>query len=95
MFDNPSKGRQARNFPTDVQKLISRSQIVFRTDIFQKLTMGAPQYRLLLHNLGSNPFPRIEFRPCQIILFWEVPHAHVYTMQGLPLHSFIVSTQAG
>ena len=31
MFENPRRGRQARNFTTNVQ-------IVFRTDTFQKLT---------------------------------------------------------
>ena len=41
MFENPTIGRQARNFTANVPK-ISRSQIVFRRDIFQKLTLGAP-----------------------------------------------------
>ena len=37
----PTRGRQARNFTTNVPKN-SRSQIVFRTDIFRKLSLGAP-----------------------------------------------------
>ena len=41
MFKNPRRGRQARNFTTNVPKN-SRSQIVFRTDIFRKLSLGAP-----------------------------------------------------
>ena len=41
MFENPRRGRQARNFTTNVLEN-SRSQIVFRTDIFRKLTLGAP-----------------------------------------------------
>ena len=36
MFENPRRGRQARNFTTNVPK------IVFRTDIFRKLSLGAP-----------------------------------------------------
>ena len=42
MFENSRRGRQARNFATNVPKINSRSQIVFRTDIFQKLMLGAP-----------------------------------------------------
>ena len=43
MFENPRRGRQARNFATNVSKN-ARSQIVFRTDIFRKLTLGAPVF---------------------------------------------------
>ena len=53
MFENPRRGRQARNFTTN-----SRSQIGFRTDIFRKLTLGAPGYKEVLfftplYSLGS------------------------------------------
>ena len=41
MFENPRRGRQARNFTTNVPKILG-SQIVFRTDTFRKLTLGAP-----------------------------------------------------
>ena len=41
MFENPTRGRQARNFTTNVPKILG-SQIVFRTDTFRKLTLGAP-----------------------------------------------------
>ena len=37
MFENPRRGRQARNFTTN-----ARSQIVFRTDIFPKIAFGCP-----------------------------------------------------
>ena len=37
MFENLRRGRQARNFTKNVLK----SQIVVRTDIFRKLTLGA------------------------------------------------------
>ena len=39
MFENPSRGRQARIFTTNVPKILDH--IVFRTDIFRKLTLGA------------------------------------------------------
>ena len=42
MFGNFRGGRQARNFTTNVPKN-SRSQIIFRSDIFQSLTLGAPE----------------------------------------------------
>ena len=40
MFENPRKGRQARNFTTNVPK-IPYLKFVFRTDISRKLTLGA------------------------------------------------------
>ena len=45
MFENPRRGRQARNFYNKYYEN-SRSQIVFRTDIFRKLTLGAPEYTM-------------------------------------------------
>ena len=39
MFENPRRGRQARNFTKSVQ-------IVSRTDIFRKLTLSAPEHLL-------------------------------------------------
>ena len=39
VFENPRRGGQARNFTKCFEN--SRSQIVFRTGIFQKLTLGA------------------------------------------------------
>ena len=41
VFENPRRGRQARNFATNVPEN-SRSQFVFRTDLLRKLTLGAP-----------------------------------------------------
>ena len=56
-FENPRRGRQARNFTTSFPGFSptsptwkfynkcsenSRPQIVFRTDIIRKLTLGAP-----------------------------------------------------
>ena len=41
MFENPRGDRQARNVTTNVPGN-SRSQIVFRRDIFRKLTLGVP-----------------------------------------------------
>ena len=42
MFENRRRDRQARNFTTNVPKILDLRQIVFRTDIFRKLTLGAP-----------------------------------------------------
>ena len=39
MFENPRRGRQAKTFTTTVPKILD--QIVFRTDIFRKLPLGA------------------------------------------------------
>ena len=50
MFENPRKIRQARNFTKNVPKILDLN-IVFRTDIFRKLTLGAPDYiSILYHN---------------------------------------------
>ena len=42
-FDNPRRSRQARHFTGKCSEN-SRSQVVFRTDIFRKLTLGALDY---------------------------------------------------
>ena len=41
MFENPEERQTSKKFYNKCYKN-SRSQIVFRTDIFQKLTLGAP-----------------------------------------------------
>ena len=49
MFENPRRGRQARNFPTNVPKILdlkSSSEQLF----FRKLSLGAP---------GMTSLPRI------------------------------------
>ena len=44
MFENPRRGREARNLTTNVPKILD---LVFRTDIFRKLMVGAPGCLLL------------------------------------------------
>ena len=51
-FENPRRGVEARNFTTNVPKILI-SQIVFRTDIFQKLSLGAPERRFHIHEKFS------------------------------------------
>ena len=41
-FENLRRGRQARNFTTNVPKILDFKLIVFQTDILQKLMLGAP-----------------------------------------------------
>ena len=46
MFENPKRGRRARNFTTNVPN-VSRSQIVFRSlpnTYFPKIDVGCPLY---------------------------------------------------
>ena len=38
MFENPRRGRQARNFSTNVPKILD----IKSSDIFRKLSLGAP-----------------------------------------------------
>ena len=54
-FENPRRGRQARNLTTNVREN-SRSQIVFRTDILQKFSSGAPD-PMGLHEDMTFTFP--------------------------------------
>ena len=44
VFGNPRRGWQARNLTTNVPKILVRSQIVFLTDIFQIVPLGAPDF---------------------------------------------------
>ena len=65
MFESPRRGRQARNFTKCSENC--RSQIVFRTDIFRKLTLGAPEvfvYVLLLFSLGTYNGPKRNSKQC-------------------------------
>ena len=56
MFENLRRGRQARNFTTNVPK------IVFRTDIFRKLSLGAPVVVVVVFNaLWNENFTRGKF----------------------------------
>ena len=48
--ENPRRGRQTRNLTTNVLKILS--QIVFRTDIFQKLLLGASVNEVTCHYLS-------------------------------------------
>ena len=59
MSENPRRGRQARNFTTNVPKLLdlkSSSEQIF----FRKLSLGAPEAIASLHNvefeLSTSPF---------------------------------------
>ena len=70
MFENLRRGRQARNFTKNVLK----SQIVVRTDIFRKLTLGA----LILISSSRHVIFFLSIRIvlscfCLLIfLFWEI-----------------------
>ena len=54
MFENPRRGRQARNIYNKCSEN-SRSEIVFRTDVFRKLTLGAPVLCLLIYEDDVRP----------------------------------------
>ena len=56
MFENPRKGSQARHFNKCSEK--SRSQIVFQTDTFQKLSLGAPANSYLVLERTDSIFLR-------------------------------------
>ena len=54
MFENPRRGRQAKKFYNKCSEN-SRSQIVFRTDIFRKLSLSAPKFLARADKQGSTP----------------------------------------
>ena len=43
MFENPMRGRQARNFTTNVPKILDLKSSSEQYRIFRKLTLGAPE----------------------------------------------------
>ena len=53
MLENPRRGRQARNIYYNKCSENSRSQIVFRTDIFRKLTLDAPDHTKNKSRMGA------------------------------------------
>ena len=54
MFENPRRGRQATSCNKCSEN--SRSQIVFRTDIFRRLTLGAPVQLSLYKSFRTSSF---------------------------------------
>ena len=42
MFENPRRDREARNFTTNVPKILDLKSFSEPVDIFRKLTLGAP-----------------------------------------------------
>ena len=62
MFENPRRGRQARNFTTNVSKILdlkSSSEQIF----FRKLSLGAPEKNVALFDLkhGLTPLEKCDF----------------------------------
>ena len=71
MFENPRRSRQARNFTTNVPKILdlkSSSEQIF----FRKLSLGAPDYNLplslLCYNIGNST---ISVRALRVITGWH------------------------
>ena len=54
-FENPRRGREARNFSEITEN--SRPQIVFRTDNFPKLSLGAPDLFVIFIFFLYDRFP--------------------------------------
>ena len=67
MFENPRRGRQARHFATTD----SRSQIVFRTDIFRKLSFGCPWINLVPR---AFPLTRLPLNKLPSVRIEAIPH---------------------
>ena len=55
MFENPRRGRQARNFTTNVSKILdlkSSSEQIF----FRKLSLGTPETLLVTTNFNNSKY---------------------------------------
>ena len=59
MFQNPTRGRQARNFTTNVPKILDLKSSSEQIVIFRKLTLGAPEctvtYHTIVQDRGRSP----------------------------------------
>ena len=59
MFENPRRGRQARNFTENDPKILdlksSSEQIIFRTD---KLSLGAPGITVVPREIKGNTYAK-------------------------------------
>ena len=76
MFENPRRGRQARNIYCNKSSENSRSQIIFRTDIFRKLTLDAPA--------GSLTRAVVE-KLLVIFVIYFIAHSSVFQVKRLAL----------
>ena len=54
MFENPRRGRQAKNFTTNVPKILDLKSS--SKQIFQKLSLGAPDTCKKMYNSQTNEF---------------------------------------
>ena len=64
MFENPRRGRQARNFTTNVPKILdlkSSSEQIFS----RKLSLGAPEYSLQVQLLSERKRSKLESVPAE------------------------------
>ena len=61
MFENPRRGTQARNFTTNVSKLLD---LLSSSDIFQKLTLGASDYWISQKIMWCTQLFQKKFRLC-------------------------------
>ena len=84
MFENPRRGRQARNFTTNVPKILDIKSS-FRTDIFRKLSSGAPDhFEISVQKFGKSVrlvrdqgFHSLITCPSGINLF-EIPDQYIF-----------------
>ena len=68
MFENPRRGRRARNFTKNVPKILDLKSIVFRTYSFRKLTLDTPEFYCRRINLTPTNYflrPGTGHRPHQ------------------------------
>ena len=90
MFENPRRGRQARNFTTNVSKILdlkSSSEQIF----FRKLSLGAPEIWAYFYPLKT---PAWEAMRCtarryfsSLFLYWTRPG---FEKNGVVFFSFVV-----
>ena len=59
MFENPRRGRQTRDFTTNVPKILDLKSSSAQIVIFRKLTLGAPEctvtYHTIVQDRGRSP----------------------------------------
>ena len=91
MFENPRRGRQATKFYNKCSERNSRSQIVFRTDIFQKFRLGAPD-TLVFSKLSLLFYVSFHFSPTNYI-FSYVLYMNYPLLKSLyqPLYALLLA----
>ena len=92
MFENPRRGRQARNFTTNVSKILdlkSSSEQIF----FRKLSLGAPDIISLINPLVSDTRDYSRIKQDSLTIYLKTSRCSVSLFSAVSENAFAMTQQ--